>query len=187
MNFTVEMETGTGKTYVYLRSIYELNALYGFTKFVIVVPSVAINEGVATSIEMLREHFGALYGNPPMQYFQYSGDNVSRLRSFATSSGIEIMIITIAAMNKATARINKPSEDLDLEVPMDLVRATNPIVIVDEPQSVYGDDGNPRKKKGAGRLAVEGMNPCRDHPLFGHPSEVRQRQPRLPARCDRRL
>jgi type III restriction enzyme len=160
MNFTVEMETGTGKTYVYLRSIYELNALYGFTKFVVVVPSVAINEGVATSIEMLREHFGALYGNPPMQYFQYSGDNVSRLRSFATSSGIEIMVITIAAMNKSAAKINKPSEDLDLEVPMDLVRATNPIVIVDEPQSVYGDDGNPRKKKGAGRLAVEGMNPA---------------------------
>lgn len=160
MNFTVEMETGTGKTYVYLRTIYELNALYGFTKFVIVVPSIAINEGVASSIDMLRGHFGALYGNPPMQYFQYSGDNVSRLRSFATSSGIEIMIITIAAMNKATAKINKPSEDLDLEVPMDLVRATSPIVIVDEPQSVYGDDGNPRKKKGAGRLAVEGMNPA---------------------------
>ncbi|WP_032375256.1 DEAD/DEAH box helicase family protein [Rhodococcoides fascians] len=160
MNFTVEMETGTGKTYVYLRSIYEMNSLYGFTKFVIVVPSVAINEGVATSIDMLREHFGALYGNPPMQSFQYSGDKVSRLRSFATSSGIEIMIITVAAMNKATARINKPSEDLDLEVPMDLVRATHPIVIVDEPQSVYGDDGNPRKKKGAGRLAVEGMNPA---------------------------
>ncbi len=158
-NFTVEMETGTGKTYVYLRTIYELNALYGFTKFVIVVPSVAINEGAASSIEMLREHFGALYGNPPVQYFQYSGDSVSRLRSFATSSGIEIMIITAAAMNKATAKINKPSEDLDLEVPMDLVRATNPIVIVDEPQSVYGDDGNPRKNKGAGRLAVEGMHP----------------------------
>lgn len=160
MNFTVEMETGTGKTYVYLRSIYELNSLYGFTKFVIVVPSVAINEGVATSVGMLRDHFGALYGNPPMQWFQYSGENVSRLRSFATSSGIEIMIITVAAMNKATARINKPSEVLDFEVPMDLVRATNPIVIVDEPQSVYGDDGNPRKKKGAGRLAVEGMNPA---------------------------
>lgn len=160
MNFTVEMETGTGKTYVYLRSVYELNALYGFTKFVIVVPSVAINEGVATSIDMLREHLGTIYGNPPMQYFQYSGDNVSRLRSFATSSGIEIMIITIAAMNKATAKIHKPSEDLDLEVPMDLVRATTPILIVDEPQSVYGDDGNPRKRKGAGRLAVEGMHPA---------------------------
>lgn len=160
MNFTVEMETGTGKTYVYLRTIYELNALYGFTKFVIVVPSVAINEGVMTSIKMLKEHFDALYAKPPMQPFQYSGDNVSRLRSFATSSGIEIMVITVAAMNKATAKINKPAEDLDNEVPMSLVRATNPIVIVDEPQSVYGDDGNPRKKKGAGRLAVEGMNPA---------------------------
>lgn len=159
MNFTVEMETGTGKTYVYLRTIFELHALYGFTKFVIVVPSVAINEGVMTSIGMLKEHFDGLYAKPPMQSFQYSGNNVSRLRSFATSSGIEIMVITVAAMNKATAKINKPSEDLDNEVPISLVRATNPIVIVDEPQSVYGDDGNPRKKKGAGRVAVEGMNP----------------------------
>ncbi|CCQ15629.1 Type III restriction system endonuclease [Rhodococcus sp. AW25M09] len=159
MNFTVEMETGTGKTYVYLRSIYELNSLYGFTKFVVVVPSVAINEGVAASVNMLREHFGTLYGNPPLQFFKYSGNNVSRLRSFATSAGIEIMIITVAAMNKATSKINNPSEDLDFEVPMDLIRATKPIVIVDEPQSVYGDDGNPRKKKGAGRLAVERMSP----------------------------
>lgn len=160
MNFTVEMETGTGKTYVYLRTIYELHERYGFTKFVIVVPSVAINEGVMTSIGMLKEHLDALYANPPMQAFQYSGGNVSRLRSYATSSGIEIMVITVAAMNKATAKINKPAEDLDNEVPMSLVRATNPIVIVDEPQSVYGDDGNPRKKKGAGRAAVEGMDPA---------------------------
>lgn len=155
-NFTVEMETGTGKTYVYLRTIYELHDLYGFTKFVIVVPSVAISEGVRSSIEMLREHLGSLYGNPPVQYFPYSGTNVSRLRSFATSSGIEIMIVTAAAINKASARIHKPAEELDNEIPMDLLRATSPIVIVDEPQSVYGDDGNPRKKKGAGRRAIEG-------------------------------
>jgi type III restriction enzyme len=154
MNFTIEMETGTGKTYVYLRTIYELNLLYGFTKFIVAVPSVAIKEGVLTSLGMLREHLGTLYGNPPMQYFQYDGGNPSRLRGYATSSGIEIMVVTIAAINKASNTIYKQSEDLDNEIPIDLVRATRPIVIVDEPQSVYGDDGNPRKKAGAGRLAI---------------------------------
>src|ERR1700683_4309766 len=101
MNFTIEMETGTGKTYVYLRTIYELNELYGFTKFMIVVPSVAIKEGVETSIRMLREHLGALYGNPPMSFFQFDGSNPSRVRSFATSPTIEIMIITVSAINKS--------------------------------------------------------------------------------------
>jgi type III restriction enzyme len=157
MNFTVEMETGTGKTYVYLRTIYELNQLYGFTKFVIVVPSVAIKEGVMSSISMLREHLGTLYGNPPVQSFAYDANSISRLRSFATSSGIEIMVTTIGAINKATNTIYKPAESLDNEVPVDLVRATNPIVIVDEPQSVYGDDGSKSKKKGAGRRAIEGL------------------------------
>lgn len=158
MNFTVEMETGTGKTYVYLRTIYELNEKYGFTKFVIVVPSVAINEGVASSIRMLKDHFETLYPGVPMQHFQYSGNNVSRLRSFATSSGIEIMIVTAAAINKATAKIHKQDESIDYEVGMDLIRAVSPIVIVDEPQSVYGDDGRAGGKKGAGRVAIEGDN-----------------------------
>ena len=159
MNFTIEMETGTGKTYVYLRTIYELNVLYGFTKFAVVVPSVAIKEGVLASLDSMREHFGSLYGNTPMQFFAYDGANPSRARSFATSSGIEIMIVMVAAINKATNTIYKPSESLDNEVPIDLIRATRPIVIVDEPQSVYGDDGNPRKKKGAGRLAIERFDP----------------------------
>ncbi|MEV0394989.1 DEAD/DEAH box helicase family protein [Polymorphospora rubra] len=157
MNFTIEMETGTGKTYVYLRTIYELNQLYGFTKFMVVVPSVAIKEGVETSIRMLREHFGALYGNPPMGFFQFDGNNPSRVRSFATSPSIEIMIITVAAINKKTNKIYQPAEDLDFEVPADLIRDTNPIVVVDEPQSVYGDTGT-GKKKGAGRSALEEFN-----------------------------
>lgn len=159
MDFTIEMETGTGKTYVYLRTVYELNRLYGFTKFVVVVPSVAIKEGVLNSLDAMGEHFGSLYANPPVQPFAYDGGNPSRARSFATSSGIEIMIVTVAAINKATNTIYKPSESLDNEVPIDLIRATRPIVIVDEPQSVYGDDGNPRKKKGAGRLAIERFDP----------------------------
>ncbi|RKE17560.1 DEAD/DEAH box helicase family protein [Streptomyces sp. TLI_171] len=157
MNFTIEMETGTGKTYVYLRTIYELNQLYGFTKFMVVVPSVAIKEGVETSIRMLREHFGALYGNPPMNFFQFDGSNPSRVRSFATSPSIEIMIVTVAAINKRANKIYQPAEDLDFEVPADLIRDTSPIIIVDEPQSVYGDAGA-GKKKGAGRSALEGFN-----------------------------
>ena len=157
MNFTIEMETGTGKTYVYLRTIYELNQLYGFTKFMVVVPSVAIKEGVETSIRMLREHLGALYGNPPMSFFQFDGSNPSRVRSFATSPSIEIMIVTAAAINKATNKVYQPAEDLDFEVPADLIRATNPIIIVDEPQSVYGDSGG-GKKKGAGRIALENFH-----------------------------
>ena len=154
MNFTVEMETGTGKTYVYLRTIYEFHQLYGFTKFMVVVPSVAIKEGVETSIRMLREHFGTLYGNPPMNFFQFDGNNPSQVRSFATSPSIEIMIVTVAAINKATNKMYQPAEDLDFEVPANLIRATNPIIIVDEPQSVYGDTGE-GKRKGAGRIALE--------------------------------
>ena len=157
MNFTIEMETGTGKTYVYLRTVYELNQLYGFTKFMIVVPSVAIKEGVETSIRMLREHFGTLYGNPPMSFFQYDGSNPSRVRAFAASPAIEIMIVTIASINKASNRVYQPTEDLDFEVPADLIRATNPIIIVDEPQSVYGDAGG-TKRKGAGRSALENFS-----------------------------
>jgi type III restriction enzyme len=157
MNFTIEMETGTGKTYVYLRTIYELHRLYGFTKFMVVVPSVAIKEGVETSIRMLREHLGALYGNPPMSFFQFDGSNPSRVRSFATSPSIEIMIVTVASINKATNKVYQPAEDLDFEVPADLIRATSPIIIVDEPQSVYGDTGT-GKKKGAGRSALENFN-----------------------------
>lgn len=158
-NFTVEMETGTGKTYVYLRTIYELHERYGFTKFVVVVPSVAIKEGVLASLEMLREHFGSLYANLPMQYFQYDGNTPTRIRNFATSSGIEIMVMTVGSVNKATNTIFKPTEALDNEVPIDLIRETRPIVIVDEPQSVYGDDGSPRKKPGAGRLGIARLNP----------------------------
>jgi type III restriction enzyme len=157
MNFTIEMETGTGKTYVYLRTIYELHQFYGFTKFMIVVPSVAIKEGVDTSVRMLREHFGSLYGNPPMSFSQFDGGNLSRVRSFATSSSIQIMIVTVASINKKTNKIYQPAEDLDFEVPAHLIRATNPIIIVDEPQSVYGDTGI-GSKKGAGRGALEDLN-----------------------------
>ncbi|WP_431836171.1 DEAD/DEAH box helicase family protein [Cellulomonas sp. Y8] len=157
MNFTVEMETGTGKTYVYLRTVYELNEKYGFTKFVIVVPSVAIKEGVETSISQLREHLGSLYGNPAMEHFQYDSANLSRVRSFAVADSIQIMIVTVAAINKTTNNIYKNAEALGGEAAIDLIRATRPIIIVDEPQSVYGDAGF-GKRKGAGRKALEEFN-----------------------------
>ncbi|PPF11595.1 MULTISPECIES: DEAD/DEAH box helicase family protein [unclassified Rathayibacter] len=158
MNFTVEMETGTGKTYVYLRTVFELNKLYGFSKFIVVVPSVAIKEGVLSSLRMLELHFAALY-SAPMQYFAYDGANPSRVRSFATSPAIEIMVVTIGSVNKASNTIHKPSESLDDERPIDLISATSPVVIIDEPQSVYGDDGNPKRKPGAGRVALEKFKP----------------------------
>ncbi|PPK67870.1 DEAD/DEAH box helicase family protein [Actinokineospora auranticolor] len=170
LNFTIEMETGTGKTYVYLRTIHELHKLYGFTKFVVVVPSVAISEGVTTSIALLHEHFEALYPGQRLSSFRLDGGNLSRVRSFATSSGIEVLITTAAAVNKATNKVHQQVEDLGFEIPMDLIRATRPMVIVDEPQSVYGDDGNPRKAKGAGRVAIEGRAPSRDDNTVGRQS-----------------
>lgn len=157
MNFTVEMETGTGKTYVYLRTVYELNQVYGFTKFVIVVPSVAIKEGVEASIRQLRDHFGSLYGNPPMGHFQYDSAQMPLVRTFAVADSIQIMVMTVAAINKTTNNIYKPSEGLGGEKAIDLIRATRPIIIVDEPQSVYGDAGF-GNKRGAGRKALDEFN-----------------------------
>jgi len=99
-DFTVEMETGTGKTYVYLRTIFELNKRYGFTKFVIVVPSVAIKEGVYKSLQITEEHFKGLYAGVPYDYFLYDSNKLGEVRNFATSSTIQIMVVTVGAINK---------------------------------------------------------------------------------------
>ena len=99
-DFTVEMETGTGKTYVYLRTILELNKRYGFTKFVIVVPSIAIKEGVYKSLQITEEHFRALYSGVPFEYFLYDSAKLGQVRNFATSSHIQIMVVTVGAINK---------------------------------------------------------------------------------------
>ncbi|MEG1417605.1 MAG: DEAD/DEAH box helicase family protein, partial [Oscillospiraceae bacterium] len=98
--FCIEMETGTGKTYVYTKTIFELNRKYGFTKFIIVVPSVAIREGVYKSFEITAEHFGLQYDNVPNRYFIYNSAKLSDVRQFATSANIEIMIINIDAFKK---------------------------------------------------------------------------------------
>jgi len=154
-DFTVEMETGTGKTYVYLRTIFELNKNYGFTKFVIVVPSVAIKEGTYKTLQITREHFEGLYPKAKgYEYFLYDSKKLGQVRNFATSSNIQIMVTTVGAINKKDVNnLYKENENTGGEKPIDLVKATNPIIIVDEPQSVDGG------LKGAGKKALEAMNP----------------------------
>ena len=148
-HFTVEMETGTGKTYVYLRTIMELAKNYGYRKFVVVVPSVAVREGTLKSIEQTKDHLLTLY-NEPVDSFVYDSKNVNRLRQFATSNSVEIMVINIQAFVKGYAQnpdgdvedsgnvIYRRSEKLSGKRPIDFVHAARPIVIIDEPQSVDG-------------------------------------------------
>ena len=153
-DFTVEMETGTGKTYVYLRTIFELNKRYGFTKFVIVVPSVAIKEGVYKSLQITEEHFKGLYAGVPFDYFLYDSAKLGQVRNFATSASIQIMVVTVGAINKKDVNnLYKDSEKTGGEKPIDLIKATHPIVIVDEPQSVDGG------LEGRGKEALDAMNP----------------------------
>lgn len=134
--FSIEMETGTGKTYVYTKTIYELNRLYGFTKFIVVVPSIAIREGVYKSLQTTEEHFSALYDNAPCRYFIYNSAKLSDVRQFATSANIEIMIINIDAFRKAENVINQQQDKLNGDAAISFIQATRPIVIIDEPQSV---------------------------------------------------
>ncbi|MBS0455610.1 MAG: DEAD/DEAH box helicase family protein [Proteobacteria bacterium] len=153
-DFTVEMETGTGKTYVYLRTIFELNKRYGFTKFVIVVPSVAIKEGVYKSLQITEDHFKALYAGVPVDFFLYDSSKLGQVRNFATSSTIQVMVVTVGAINKKDVNnLYKDSEKTGGEKPIDLIQSTRPIVIVDEPQSVDGG------LSGAGKAALDTMNP----------------------------
>lgn len=153
-DFTIEMETGTGKTYVYTRTIFELNRRFGFTKFVIVVPSVAIKEGVYKSLQITEEHFRALYANVPFEYFLYDSSKLGQVRNYATSPNIQIMIVTVGAINKKDVNnLYKDSEKTGGEKPIDLIKSTLPILIVDEPQSVDGG------LEGRGKEALGAMNP----------------------------
>ncbi len=153
-DFTVEMETGTGKTYVYVRTIFELNKRYGFTKFVIVVPSVAIKEGVYKTLQMTDDHFRALYSGRPFEYFLYDSAKLGQVRNFASSPQIQIMVVTVGAINKKDVNnLYKNSEKTAGEKPIDLIRATRPILIVDEPQSVDGG------LAGRGKEALDAMHP----------------------------
>lgn len=134
-HFDIEMETGTGKTYVFLRTIFELNNKYGFTKFIIVVPSVAIKEGVVKSIDMMTEHFKGLYNNVIFKSSEYTSKNLDMLRDFAISDNIRIMVMTVQSFNKDTNVINVENEKTNGLKPLQFIQETNPIVIIDEPQT----------------------------------------------------
>lgn len=160
-DFTIEMETGTGKTYVYIRTIYEMNKRYGITKFCIVVPSVAIREGIMKSFQTTRKHFETLYDRTPLDVFIYDSKDMGPVGNFATSSSIQVMIINIGAFNKAfeddgeedrSNLFHRRSEKLiGGRSPREVVAACKPIVIIDEPQSV---DNTAKAKK-----AIASLNP----------------------------
>lgn len=160
INLTVEMETGTGKTYVYLRTVFEMNRLYGFTKFIIVVPSIAIKEGVQKSLEITATHFKELYENVTFDSFTYDSSKLSDVRNFATSPDIQIMVINIDAfrrsftdpekVNKANI-IHRAHDRMTGAKPIEFIQQTNPIVIVDEPQSVDTTDKS--------KEAITSLNP----------------------------
>ncbi|HLG38772.1 MAG TPA: DEAD/DEAH box helicase family protein, partial [Chitinophagaceae bacterium] len=150
-HFSVEMETGTGKTYVYLRTIYELHERYGFTKFVIVVPSVAIREGVMKAIEMTRDHFQDIYQNKPVDPWVYDSKQISRLRDFSSKNTLQILIINIDAFNKKDiAVIHKEQDRMSGRRPIEYIQAVLPIVIMDEPQNMESEKA---------KEAISSLNP----------------------------
>lgn len=149
MNFSVEMETGTGKTYVYLRTIYELNKLYGFKKFVIVVPSVAIREGVLKNLQITHDHFQSLYDKTSINFDVYDSKKVSNLRGFSSSNAIQVLVMNIQAFNNSERIINKPNDKLNGKKPIEFIQSTKPIVIVDEPQNM---------EAGAAKQALDLLN-----------------------------
>ncbi len=159
-DFTIEMETGTGKTYVYLRSIFELNKTFGFTKFIIVVPSIAVKEGVYKSLQMTEKHFKGQFENIQYDYFVYDSQNRTEVRNFATSDAIQIMVINIDAFRKSFTDptkenkanlIHRPDDRMSGMKPIEFIQATQPIVIIDEPQSV---DTTAKSKE-----AIASLNP----------------------------
>lgn len=156
--FNIEMETGTGKTFVYLKSILEMNRKYGFTKFIIVVPSVAIKEGVMKTLEMTKSYFKAQMQGQVYRSFMYDSSNLKDVQAFATSDDVEIMVINIQAFSKSAKNNDNMNiiyrNDIDALygiAPIELIAETNPIVIIDEPQSV---DTTPNSQ-----AAIAALNP----------------------------
>lgn len=139
MDFSIEMETGTGKTYVYLRTILELNRKYNFKKFIILVPSVAIREGAIKTLNITRDHFRALYDNTPYRFYEYISRNLSQVKAFAQSSNIEIMVMTMGAFNKDANILYSSRDQMQGEQPITFIQKTNPILILDEPQNMEGE------------------------------------------------
>ncbi|MGI8824132.1 MAG: DEAD/DEAH box helicase family protein [Chloroflexota bacterium] len=138
-NFSVEMETGTGKTYVYIRTVLELFSRYGLRKFIVAVPSVAVREGVLKTLRMTQQHFRELYTNVPYRYYAYNSENLTQIRSFALSDSIEIMIMTLDSFNKAGNVFWRSTDHLQGETPVHLVQAARPILTLDEPQNMESE------------------------------------------------
>lgn len=153
LEFDIEMETGTGKTYVYLRTIFELAKQYGFTKFVILVPSVAIREGVNTSIQLMRPHFEELYPALKFDSYVYSGDDAEQVQSFASSTAVQIMVMTIASIkgDKNTRIFHQQRDKLGGLTPAQYLRAVKPFVIMDEPQNM---------ESGLSASSIKDLNPA---------------------------
>ncbi|MGO9120933.1 MAG: DEAD/DEAH box helicase family protein [Desulfomonilaceae bacterium] len=138
-NFSVEMETGTGKTYVYLRTIHELAKRYGWSKYIVVVPTVAIREGVLKTLKITEDHFRTLYGNPVYRFYTYDSTNLTQVRQFALSDAIEVMVMTIDSFNKASNVIRQSTDRLLGETPIHLIQEAKPILILDEPQNMESE------------------------------------------------
>ena len=139
-NLTIEMETGVGKTYTYIKTMYELNKHYGWCKFIVVVPSIAIREGVYKSFEVTQDHFAEEYGKK-IRFFIYNSARLTDIDRFASDSSINVMIINSQAFNargKDARRIYMKLDEFRSRRPIDVIAKTNPIVIIDEPQSVEG-------------------------------------------------
>ena len=135
--FSIEMETGTGKTYVYLRTIYELYQKYGFSKYIIVVPSIAIFQGVKKSWEITQEHFRSIYGNDFFALRAYDSSRIQEVKTFATAKNVEVLLITLAAFNSSSNILYKSTDKLPGELlPFEYIQKTRPIVIMDEPQNM---------------------------------------------------
>ena len=148
-NLTVEMETGVGKTYTYIKTMYELNRAYGWSKFIVVVPSIAIREGVYKSFQMTQDHFAEEYGKR-IRFFIYNSSQLTEIDSFASDSGINVMIINSQAFNakgKDARKIYMKLDDFRSRRPIDIIAKTNPVLIIDEPQSVEGKQTKERLKE----------------------------------------
>ncbi|MGO3614029.1 MAG: type III restriction-modification system endonuclease [Leuconostoc mesenteroides] len=159
LTLTVEMETGTGKTYTYIKTMFELHKQYGWSKFIIVVPSIAIREGVAKTFESTAEHFKAEYGLA-IRPFVYNSSQLDKIEAFASDAGINVMIVNTQAFNARGAdarRIDMVLDQFRGRRPIDVIAATNPIMIIDEPQSVLGDGS--KSELNATRVGLAKFNP----------------------------
>lgn len=177
-NLTVEMETGTGKTYVYIKTMMEMHRRYGWSKFIIVVPSIAIREGVKKSIDVTAEHFQQEYGTKPRSFI-YNSSQLHELERFSSESGVQVMIINVQAFNSAVAaedraragrkasddsrRIFRVLDDFGTRAPIDVIRANRPIILIDEPQrfgaEFHEKTGKPLSKASASITALAKFDP----------------------------